>query len=529
MGLSGSRGRILPLFFRREFCIEHHRCMGRGRSRLKSSFLVFICLLVFSLPGTVAIAQQSAYPSDLPALPLGTASSGKLTSLGLSSANSAGAAGARDEVQEGRFHLGAALREAFFFTGVMHAFRFSTEPGTRDALNGKWFHDYTDSVGELRGWGDGDPFITNDIAHPIEGAVFGYIQRENDPKYRAVEWGDGRAYWISILRSTAFSAVMSTQWKLGPASEASLGNVQLHEYPGFSDFVVTPAVGAVLMIGEDATDRYLITALENRTSNIPVILLARCFLNPSRSWANLMAFKVPWHRESRIGIFGGNHQLRKELILEHKEGTSGRPFEFRPGVYGRPEQRQYPRAAPIELESAAYYQTFLGTGGGCAGGGATGATRINDDWQIVARMEGCAVLGMPKNESGDIESYAVGPRWTPQSSSRFSPFVQAIVGGTRVTHEVDDPERRKALRDAWDDGQGTLPHYPRRGDWSVQHQANGVELAIGGGFDVVFHRALAWRVGSIEYTHSFLGHVDQIRASNSVRVTTGVVLRIGTW
>ncbi len=63
----------------------------------------------------------------------------------------------------------------------------------------------------------------------------------------------------------------------------------------------------------------------------------------------------------------------------------------------------------------------------------------------------------------------------------------------------------------------------------MEHQANGVALAVGGGFDIVFHRALAWRVGAIEYTHSFLGDVDQIRATDGIRLTTGVVLRIGTW
>lgn len=496
---------------------ERGRILGRLRG-----FALF-SLLLFLVPR--AGAQESEFTTDLPSLPLGAVSASRLAGLGVPRAEGDGE---RQEVREGRFRWRPALREALFFTGVMHAFRFTTEAGTRNALNGRWYQDYIHSVGELRGWGDGDPFITNDIAHPIEGGVFGYIQRQNDTKYAAVEWGDGRAYWISLLRSLSFSAVMSTQWKLGPASEASLGNVQLHEYPGFTDFVITPTVGTVLMMGEDAADRYLISGLENRTSNIPLILLTRCFLNPSRAWANLMAFKVPWHRETRIGIFGANHELRKELVREHKEGRSGKMFQFNPDEFREPVRKDYPLAAPIELEASSYYQNFLGKGA-CAGGGGSGATRINDDWQLVAELSGCAILGMPKSESGDIESYTVGPRWTPRSSSRFSPFVQALVGGTRVTHEIVDQQKRQELKQKWNNGEGTLPHYPTRSEWSVEHQANGVELALGGGFDIVFHRALAWRVGAIEYTHSFLGDVDQIRAADTIRVTTGVVLRIGTW
>ena len=484
--------------------------------------LFSLLLLLFFVPR--AGAQESEFASDLPSLPLGTVSASRLAGLGAGAAENDGR---RQEVRKGPFRWRTALREALFFTGVMHGFRFATEAGTRDALNGRWYQDYIHSVGELRGWGDGDPFITNDIAHPIEGGVFGYIQRENDPRYAAVEWGAGRAYWISLLRSLSFSAVMSTQWKLGPASEASLGNVQLHEYPGFTDFVVTPAAGTILMMGEDAADRYLIIGLENRTANIPLILLTRCFLNPSRAWANLMAFKVPWHRETRIGIFGANHELRKELIREHNEGRAGKMFQFNADEF-RERQENHPLAAPIELEASSYYQNFPGKGG-CAGGGGSGATRINSEWQLVAELNGCAILGMPKNESGDIESYAAGPRWTPRSSNRFSPFVQALVGGTRVTHEIVNQEKREELKKEWNNGAGTLPHYPTRNEWSVEHQANGVALALGGGLDIVFHRALAWRVGAIEYTHSFLGDVDQIRATDGIRLSTGVVLRIGTW
>ena len=125
--------------------------------------------------------------------------------------------------------------------------------------------------------------------------------------------GGSGAIWISRLRALSFSAAMSTQWKMGPASEASLGNVQLHEGPGFADFVNTPTIGICEMIGEDITDRYVITGLENRTSNRVVLVLARSFLNPSRTFANLMEFKEPWYRRTRVGLFRENHILRKKI------------------------------------------------------------------------------------------------------------------------------------------------------------------------------------------------------------------------
>ena len=96
-----------------------------------------------------------------------------------------------------KFEWRNAMRQAWLYTGVMHSFRFVTEPGTRDTLNGPWFNDWMSSVSEIRGWDDGDPFVTDYVAHSMEGAIFGFIQQQNDPRYREVAWGSGRDYWIS--------------------------------------------------------------------------------------------------------------------------------------------------------------------------------------------------------------------------------------------------------------------------------------------------------------------------------------------
>ena len=142
-------------------------------------------------------------------------------------------------------------------------------------------------MSELRGWSDSDKFMAPYVGHPIEGSIFGFIERQNDPQFRLVQFGDGREYWISMLRSMAYAAVWHTQWKIGPISEASIGNVMLHASPGFITLVDTPTLGFVTMLAEDVADRYVIMGLENRTNNRVVIILVRSFLNPGRTFANI--------------------------------------------------------------------------------------------------------------------------------------------------------------------------------------------------------------------------------------------------
>jgi len=81
----------------------------------------------------------------------------------------------------------------------------------------------------------------------------------------------------------------------------------------------------------------------------------------------------------------------------------------------------------------------------------------------------------------------------------------------------------------WNDGSGTLGHYPKRSDWSVEVANNGPTLGIGGGFDVAFARPFAWRLLNLEYSHTWMGNVATIQPQNVVRISTGAVLRIGNW
>ena len=106
---------------------------------------------------------------------------------------------------------------------------------------------------------------------------------------------------------------------------------------------------------------------------------------------------------------------------------------------------------------------------------------------------------------------------------------RAPLGGRKVTYEVDNPELENKLLSEWNDGSGTLPHYPKRSDWSTQVASNGPSLAAGDGLDVVITRPFAWRLINIQYTHSWMGGVENIYPGNGFRVTTEAVLRVGTW
>jgi len=163
------------------------------------------------------------------------------------------------------FQWKPALLQSGLFLGFQHGFRLGTEEATRAELKGPFFRDWSRSVQNLRGWDDGDPFVVNYVGHPMMGAVAGYIAVQNDPLYKRSTFGRNSHYWKSRLRALAFSAVYSTQFELGPVSEASIGNVQLHPPEnGVCDFVVTPTVGLGWQIAEDALDRMLVRRIESR-------------------------------------------------------------------------------------------------------------------------------------------------------------------------------------------------------------------------------------------------------------------------
>ncbi len=211
-------------------------------------------------------------------------------------------------VQAGKtkgFDWEGAAKQSLFLLAIMHSYNFATDAGAREELRGPFFKDYFRSVGNLRGWDDGDPFIANYIGHPMQGAVAGYIQIQNDPKGSGQEFAMRKAYWNSRLKAAGFALLFSTQWELGPLSEASLGNIGKKPFENsphpmaWVDIVITPTLGTAWLVGEDILDRFVICKVETKFSNRLLRVLIRSFLNPSRSMANILRFEYPWHRNGR--------------------------------------------------------------------------------------------------------------------------------------------------------------------------------------------------------------------------------------
>jgi hypothetical protein len=115
------------------------------------------------------------------------------------------------------------------------------------------------------------------------------------------------------------------------------------------------------------------------------------------------------------------------------------------------------------------------------------------------------------------------------ASRRFSPFAQFIFGGRKVTQEIDNLTLKKQLLNAWNNGNGNLGHYPKRSDRSVETAQNGPSIAVGGGFDWVVTRPFAWRILTVEYTHSWMNNVGPIHPQEGLKISAQAVVRIGTW
>jgi len=195
------------------------------------------------------------------------------------------------------FRWKSAIRESLRFLAIEHGFRL-LQRKTRRELRGPFFRDYKSSVKNLKGWGDGDSKFTNYYAHPMQGAVAGYIQIQNDPRGRGQEFGRSKNYWHSRLKASAWAGGYSTQFELGPMSEATIGNVGKRVgTAGFSDLIVTPVGGLGMMVLEDALERFVLRRLDSSTTSRKKRGFYRTLLNPTRTFAGILRGRFPWQRE----------------------------------------------------------------------------------------------------------------------------------------------------------------------------------------------------------------------------------------
>jgi hypothetical protein len=401
------------------------------------------------------------------------------------------------------------------FLFVEHSFRLGTEHRTR-APGSPVIKGYFRSVANLHGWADGDPFYVNYVGHPLQGAIAGFIWVQNDRRFLQAEFGRSREYWKSRLRAMTFAWAYSTQFEMGPVSEASIGNVQA-KYPqqGFVDHVVTPTLGLAWMVGEDALDRRLIHWIETRTTNRYIRLLVRGGLNPARSMANLMRGAPPWHRDTRAGV----------LAVHKPRSPAGSSWA---SSSAEQETHGVSQLAPVEISIIANLNSALTVRSRprCLGGGAEAAFRVSSDWQLVGEVSGCNELGVSVNLSGDSLTYAAGPRWTPRARNRWHPYVQFLVGGSKLTQEEIFPERKLMLSAA----------AVKAGDAPPEHQAytrstarSGLVLMAGTGMNLRLNRVATVRIAGMDYVRSWAGESNGYRYGAGLQLRTGVTLQLGTW
>ena len=257
-------------------------------------WLTLCGLVTVATPAQEAGIGESAAP--IPSEASGASAGGPATA-----SPAAAGAGAMQLIEfptKKSFQWQSATRQSIFFLGMQHSLRL-TQVKTRRELGGPFIDDYFRSVKGIREWDDGDDFITNYIGHPMQGAITGYIAVQNDPRGIYQQFSTSSDYWKSRFRALAWSALYSTQFEIGPFSEASLGNVGMK--PGTSgavDLVMTPVGGLGWMIGEDALDRLFIRRVERGRSKL-MKRFYRIALNPTRSVANIARLKHPWHRDTR--------------------------------------------------------------------------------------------------------------------------------------------------------------------------------------------------------------------------------------
>ena len=408
-------------------------------------------------------------------------------------------------------------RSASRFLAMEHGFRLLTEPGTRSGLKGSFIRNYGRSVSNLHGWADGDEFYVNYVGHPMQGSVAGFLWAHNDLRYRRAEFGTDPIYWKARLRAAAFIWAYSTQFEIGPVSEASIGGIQA-TFPqqGFVDHVVTPVIGTAWMLGEDFVDVAIIKRIEDATTNRWVRILTRSSFNPARTFANVLGGRVPWARDTRPGVLAYS---KAEL----------RPV---PPVPARPASTRSSASSPLiaPAEFAITFQPERFWGGnkntGCLGGGANVGFRLSPAWQFAVDVAGCKMIGLEKDLSGDSLTYAVGPRWFARIRGPWSASVQVLVGGNKITAERMNPGLKKALEVA---AVRLNQPPPSHEDYTEETESNGFTVSTGGGLSYSLSAALTIKVADVSYRHSWTNALWSREFSNALKMYSGIVLRLGTW
>ena len=210
-----------------------------------------------------------------------------------------------------RASWGPILWEFLEATAMENAGNIALDSETRLDLSGNpfistWFK----CVRQFRykQWRDDDDFMVDYIGHGMQGGIIGASFFQHSPTGRGLVYVNNGNYWRNRLKGMAWITIYEVQWKIGPASEASIGNSGLNTYytprvkgrstneTGFQDFVDTPLVGFGWNVGEDAIDRFIMPHIWRHTHN-KWALTGYSVLTPTKAVANVLRFKPFYYRD----------------------------------------------------------------------------------------------------------------------------------------------------------------------------------------------------------------------------------------
>jgi opacity protein-like surface antigen len=166
-------------------------------------------------------------------------------------------------------------------------------------------------------------------------------------------------------------------------------------------------------------------------------------------------------------------------------------------------------STPVAEVGINYSYVTTMPGGGAPSFGSQGVSgtfvyNINRIFGVVADLGGYH-NDAAANFNPTTFSYLFGPRLSLRKSSRFTPYVQALVGGARVSTSLVDVNTGNSI---------------------VQ---NGFAAAFGGGLDVRLTDHLAVKPFQIEYLMTQTPNIwSPSNPQNNIRYSAGVVFRFGT-
>ena len=404
------------------------------------------------------------------------------------------------------FHWGRALTESFTFLVIEQAYVVHTDFAWVVSENGipfnHYWRDYMQSLSTWThsGWNDGDPNWFGYVGHPIQGALTGFIEIQNDPQGEKLEFSKTKAYWWSRSKAALWNAVYSTQWNLGPVSEVTVEKYGTRtrapwnyngSYPcskhcltgvGQIDIVMTPIAGTGWLIGEDFLDKEVVRRVEGATQNRLLIDTVRVGLNPIRGGANVLHGKSLWYRASR------DVQRMPPLAAQNTSSSARETSNTQAPNHGD-VFFGYSHMGGISCQV-----TFSGAKTACDPFSAK-AANLNG-WNVSVEKKYLRYFGAVADFSGQYggvsqRNFLFGVRGGA-SIGRFRPFAEALFGAVYVQ------------------GKGS----------ATSTSETSFAEALGVGIDFRLMRLLSWRIQADEIKTQLTAFEQQ-----NVRVSCGVAVR----